>query len=139
MLISAIASSCGWCSRPASDSRWKLQGPFGKGDGRTVAQLRAERDAEDSSSTLSPRSRRRAEGLESGLYLPLYLVAVVYVVLFVLAACSTAASDERADTVAGCGFALRALAAVYVAILRGRGLSFGVRPDRGHGPRSWPS
>jgi len=26
------------------DSRWKLQGPFGKGDGKTVAEARAERD-----------------------------------------------------------------------------------------------
>ncbi len=28
---------------PKPDSRWKLQGPLGRGDGRTVAQLRAER------------------------------------------------------------------------------------------------
>ena len=33
-----------WPPRP--DSRWRLQGPFGRGDGRTVAQLRADR-AED--------------------------------------------------------------------------------------------
>jgi fucose permease len=26
------------------DSRWKLQGPFGKGSGKTVAEARAERD-----------------------------------------------------------------------------------------------
>ncbi len=33
-----------WLLWPAkADSRWKLQGPFGRGDGRTVAQLRAER------------------------------------------------------------------------------------------------
>jgi predicted short-subunit dehydrogenase-like oxidoreductase (DUF2520 family) len=28
------------------DSRWKLQGPFGRGDGKTVAEARAEREAE---------------------------------------------------------------------------------------------
>jgi hypothetical protein len=32
-----------WPARP--DSRWKLQGPFGRGGGKTVAQARAERDA----------------------------------------------------------------------------------------------
>jgi hypothetical protein len=31
---------------PRSDSRWKLLGPFGKGDGRSLAQLRAEMRAE---------------------------------------------------------------------------------------------
>ncbi|MBA3298916.1 MAG: hypothetical protein H0U24_02435 [Thermoleophilaceae bacterium] len=30
-----------WPAKP--DSRWRLQGPLGRGDGRTVAQLRAER------------------------------------------------------------------------------------------------
>jgi fucose permease len=30
------------------DSRWKLQGPFGRGGGKTVAEARAERDAEGS-------------------------------------------------------------------------------------------
>ena len=30
------------------DSRWKLQGPFGKGGGKTVAEARAEREGEDS-------------------------------------------------------------------------------------------
>ena len=40
--------SC-WLVFPArKDSRWKLQGVFGKGDGRTVAQLRAEQDGEGS-------------------------------------------------------------------------------------------
>jgi len=48
MLISALAIIV-WLVFPArQDSRWKLQGAFGKGDGRTVAQLRAERDAEGS-------------------------------------------------------------------------------------------
>jgi hypothetical protein len=28
------------------DSRWKLQGPFGSGGGKTVAEARAEQDAE---------------------------------------------------------------------------------------------
>ena len=28
------------------DSRWKLQGPFGRGGGKTVAEARAERDEE---------------------------------------------------------------------------------------------
>ena len=28
------------------DSRWKLQGPFGSGGGKTVAEARAEREAE---------------------------------------------------------------------------------------------
>ena len=32
-----------WPARP--DSRWKLQGPLGRGGGKTVAQARAERDA----------------------------------------------------------------------------------------------
>jgi len=30
------------------DSRWKLQGPFGRGGGKTVAEARAEREAEGS-------------------------------------------------------------------------------------------
>ena len=29
-----------WPAKP--DSRWKLQGPFGRGGGKTVAQMRAE-------------------------------------------------------------------------------------------------
>jgi hypothetical protein len=32
-----------WPAKP--DSRWKLQGPFGRGGGKTVAEARAERDA----------------------------------------------------------------------------------------------
>jgi fucose permease len=31
------------------DSRWKLQGAFGKGGGKTVAEARAEREAEEGS------------------------------------------------------------------------------------------
>jgi hypothetical protein len=34
-----------WPAKP--DSRWKLQGPFGRGDGKTVAELRAERAEEE--------------------------------------------------------------------------------------------
>ncbi|MBA3508472.1 MAG: hypothetical protein H0T19_00075 [Thermoleophilaceae bacterium] len=42
LLISFLAVIV-WLLWPAKkDSRWKLQGPFGKGDGRTVAQLRAD-------------------------------------------------------------------------------------------------
>jgi hypothetical protein len=39
-----------WLLVPAKkDSRWKLQGAFGGGDGRTVAQMRADLDDEDKS------------------------------------------------------------------------------------------
>jgi hypothetical protein len=42
LLISFLAVIV-WLLWPArKDSRWKLQGPFGKGDGRTVAQMRAD-------------------------------------------------------------------------------------------------
>jgi len=44
LLLSFIAPLI-WLFIPAkSDSRWKLQGAFGKGDGRTVAQMRADLD-----------------------------------------------------------------------------------------------
>ena len=47
LILSAIAIPI-WLLWPAkSDSRWKLQGPFGKGDGRTVAQMRADLDTEE--------------------------------------------------------------------------------------------
>ena len=46
MALSAIGIPI-WLLMPARrDSRWKLQGPLGRGDGRTVAQVRAERDSE---------------------------------------------------------------------------------------------
>lgn len=46
LLLSFVAVVV-WLLWPArADSRWKLQGPFGRGDGRTVAQLRADQ-AED--------------------------------------------------------------------------------------------
>ena len=42
LLISFLAVIV-WLLWPAKkDSRWKLQGPFGKGDGRTAAQMRAD-------------------------------------------------------------------------------------------------
>ena len=44
MLISVVAVVV-WLLIPArKDSRWKLQGAFGRGDGKTVAQLRAEQE-----------------------------------------------------------------------------------------------
>lgn len=47
LLLSVLAPII-WLLWPARrDSRWKLQGPFGRGDGRTVAQLRADREGED--------------------------------------------------------------------------------------------
>ena len=49
LLLSLVAPLV-WLVIPAkSDSRWKLQGAFGRGDGRTVAQLRADLDEEDKS------------------------------------------------------------------------------------------
>ena len=46
LLLSVVAVVIWLFWPPRPDSRWKLQGPFGRGDGRTVAQLRADR-AED--------------------------------------------------------------------------------------------
>jgi hypothetical protein len=44
LLLSAVGALI-WLLMPArADSRWKLQGPFGRG-GKTVAEARAERDA----------------------------------------------------------------------------------------------
>jgi hypothetical protein len=46
LLISFLAVIV-WLIWPArKDSRWKLQGPFGKGDGRTVAQMRSDAGSE---------------------------------------------------------------------------------------------
>ncbi len=48
MLISALGVVV-WLVWPArKDSRWKLQGAFGSGDGKTVAQLRSEQDRDGS-------------------------------------------------------------------------------------------
>ena len=46
LLLSVVAVVIWLVWPPRRDSRWKLQGPFGRGDGRTVAQLRADQ-AED--------------------------------------------------------------------------------------------
>lgn len=45
-LVLAVVGVVIWLVWPAkSDSRWKLQGPWGKGkEGKTVAQMRAELD-----------------------------------------------------------------------------------------------
>jgi hypothetical protein len=49
LILSALAVVI-WLLWPAKpDSRWKLQGPLGTGDGRTVAQLRSERSDKDDS------------------------------------------------------------------------------------------
>ncbi|MEA2403756.1 MAG: hypothetical protein QOE08_403 [Thermoleophilaceae bacterium] len=49
LIVSALALVI-WLLWPAKpDSRWKLQGPLGRGDGRTVAQLRSERSDEGES------------------------------------------------------------------------------------------
>ena len=49
LVLSALAPII-WLLIPAkSDSRWKLQGMFGTGDGRTVAQMRSDLDEEDKS------------------------------------------------------------------------------------------
>ena len=49
LLLSALAPII-WLLIPAkSDSRWKLQGAFGSGDGRTVAQMRADLDESEKS------------------------------------------------------------------------------------------
>ena len=47
LLLSAVAVIV-WLLWPAkADSRWKLQGAFGRGDGRTVAQMRADEAGEE--------------------------------------------------------------------------------------------
>lgn len=46
LLVSVLAVII-WLVIPAkADSRWKLQGAFGRGDGRTVAQMRADNEGE---------------------------------------------------------------------------------------------
>lgn len=45
LLLSVVAVVIWALWPPRSDSRWKLQGPFGSGkEGKTVAQMRAELD-----------------------------------------------------------------------------------------------
>ena len=46
MLISVVGVVVWLVIPPRRDSRWKLQGAFGRGDGRTVAQLRSEQEGE---------------------------------------------------------------------------------------------
>ena len=50
-LIVMVLAPVVWLLVPArADSRWKLQGPFGRrGGGKTVAEARAERDADERS------------------------------------------------------------------------------------------
>jgi hypothetical protein len=43
-LLLSVVGVLIWLVWPARrDSRWKLQGPFGRGEGKTVAEARAER------------------------------------------------------------------------------------------------
>ena len=44
LLLSVLAPIVWLLVPPKADSRWKVQGAFGKGDGRTVAEARAERE-----------------------------------------------------------------------------------------------
>jgi hypothetical protein len=47
-LLLSIVGVVLWLAWPARrESRWKLVGPFGKGDGRSLAQLRAELHAKE--------------------------------------------------------------------------------------------
>ena len=44
LLLSVIGAVIMLLLPARRDSRWKLQGPFGRGGGKTVAEARAERD-----------------------------------------------------------------------------------------------
>jgi hypothetical protein len=48
LLLSVIGAVIMLLVPARQDSRWKLQGPFGSRGGKTVAEARAERDAEES-------------------------------------------------------------------------------------------
>jgi len=48
LLLSVIGAIIMLVVPARQDSRWKLQGPFGSGGGKTVAEARAERDTEES-------------------------------------------------------------------------------------------
>jgi fucose permease len=48
LLLSVIGAVVMLVIPARQDSRWKLQGPFGRGGGKTVAEARAEREAEES-------------------------------------------------------------------------------------------
>jgi hypothetical protein len=49
LVLSVLAPVIWLLWPPKPDSRWKLLGPLGKGDGRTVAQIRSERGDEGES------------------------------------------------------------------------------------------
>ena len=51
LLLSVLAPIVWLLIPPKADSRWKVQGAFGKGDGRTVAEARAEREQADTTDT----------------------------------------------------------------------------------------
>jgi hypothetical protein len=48
LLLSVIGAIVWLLWPPKADSRWKLQGPFGRGSGETVAEARARGVGEDS-------------------------------------------------------------------------------------------
>jgi hypothetical protein len=48
MLLSVVGVLIMLLVPARKDSRWKLQGPFGGGEGKTVAEARAERESEES-------------------------------------------------------------------------------------------
>ena len=48
LLLSIIGAVIMLLLPARQDSRWKLQGPFGRGGGKTVAEARADREAEGS-------------------------------------------------------------------------------------------
>ena len=48
MLLSVVGVVIMLIVPARKDSRWKLQGPFGRGEGKTVAEARAEREAKES-------------------------------------------------------------------------------------------
>ena len=51
-LLLSVVGVLVWLIWPARrDSRWKLQGPFGRGGGKTVAEARAERAGGEGGST----------------------------------------------------------------------------------------
>jgi hypothetical protein len=51
-LLLSVIGVLVWLLWPARrDSRWKLQGPFGRGGGKTVAEARAERSGGDEGGT----------------------------------------------------------------------------------------
>jgi hypothetical protein len=47
LLLSVIGALIFLVLPARQDSRWKLQGPFGRGGGKTVAEARAEREESD--------------------------------------------------------------------------------------------